>query len=311
MNEQTHRIRDAFLQQDFLPINKESYPLFKNYDKGELLLAEMTATVATVWASAYNALYKCIDGYLCSLWFFRETVYFEINPPADPHRPLQNIIDILYDLSVKAGLSALTIYAVEESYLEQYQNFKGYTVKTEYSDDHSEYVYRITDLLELSGSVNFYKRKRLKRCFEPAGIVLQTMTHENAGLCLEIQEAWCRSQDCAICGSFVGCEKQALEMMIALFDGAVYTGLILYHDGTPSGYVICEKMNEKMAYLYFGKALMQDFFVYLIYVMFKDYLGGVECMNINEDMGNKGLRQFKAHLSAHQLWRKYLCIYTK
>jgi hypothetical protein len=311
VNEQTRKIRDIFLRRDFLPISKESYPLFKSYDRGELLLAEMTATVATVWASAYDALYKCIDGYLCSLWFFRETVYFEINPPVNPRRSLQDIVDILYDLSVAAGLSALTVYAVEEAQLEQYRNFEGYTVKTEYSDDHSEYAYRTADLLELSGSVNFYKRKRLKKCFETADIVLWTMTRENAGLCLEIQEAWCRSQDCAVCGSFVGCEKQALQMMMTLFDSAVYTGLILYHGERPAGYIICEKMNEKTAYLYFGKALMQDFFVYLIYMMFKEYLGGVEYMNINEDMGNKGLRQFKAHLSAHQLWRKYLCTYTK
>jgi hypothetical protein len=46
-------------------------------------------------------------------------------------------------------------------------------------------------------------------------------------------------------------------------------------------------------------------------MMYKEYLTGVEYMNMSEDMGHTGLRQFKSHLSVHEFWRKYICTYTK
>jgi hypothetical protein len=184
-------------------------------------------------------------------------------------------------------------------------------MKTEYSDDHSEYAYRIKDVLELSGGINFYKRKRLKKCFAMSNISVRPITSENVYTCLTIQEAWCCKQDCSFCNSFAGCEKQALKVMVTIFKEPLYKGLILYHDEHPVGYVICEKKDNSLVFLYFGKATVPDFFVYLIYMIVKMYFSDVEYLNINEDMGNQGLRQFKAHLSAYDLWRKYGCTFTK
>jgi hypothetical protein len=56
---------------------------------------------------------------------------------------------------------------------------------------------------------------------------------------------------------------------------------------------------------------MEGYFVYLIYMLFKSCLPEVEYMNLNEDMGSPGLRLFKSHLSAYELWPKYICTYTK
>jgi hypothetical protein len=306
-----HDIYGSFREKGFLPIDKEAYPLFKSYDRGEVLLAEMSAAVAVVWASAYNALYKSIHGYLCSVWFFKETVYFEINRPSNPECSLRQLIDELYSLCEDAGLSFLSIYAIDREHLEEFEGIGEYRVKTEHSGDHSEYVYKTADLLELSGGKNYDKRTRLKRCFDTPGISVRPMTGENAGACLEVQDTWCRDRDCPSCSSFVGCEKEAIKTMIDIFDQRIHTGLLLYRDDLPSGYIICEKISPKLAFTYFGKAIMPNFFLYLIYTMFKEYLPGVEYMNLNEDMGNEGLRRFKSHLSVHELWPKYLCTYTK
>jgi hypothetical protein len=307
MTEEQRRLYTYFTREGFLPIDRGSFPEFRAFDGGNIRLGEMTATVAAVWASAYSALYKSIKGCLCSVWFFQgePPVYFEVNCPENSP---QEAVDILYDLSVKAGLPFLQIYGIDENCLDAYQNIKGYDVRTEYNEDHSEYAYWIQDLLDLSGKANYYKRKRLKKCFDMPNLSVRPM--KDAALCLKIQEEWCKEQDCAFCRSFVGCEKEALQVMIDIFDGT-YTGLFLYIDEKPVGYTICQKMGKEVAFLYFGKAVIPDGFLYLIYTMFKDNLTGVEYMNINEDMGNMGLRQFKTHLSAHKKWRKYLCTYTK
>jgi hypothetical protein len=103
--------------------------------------------------------------------------------------------------------------------------------------------------------------------------------------------------------------------MVELFDERRHTGLVLYLGEERSGYVICERISEKLAFLYFGKAVVEGFFVFLIYRLFTDPLTracfeGLEYLNINEDMGSPGLRLFKSHLSAYELWPKYICTFT-
>ncbi|MDR0721163.1 MAG: hypothetical protein LBF75_00010 [Treponema sp.] len=314
MTERQNKAYDYFRQQGFLPVDGESYPVFKSYDQGDNRLGELTAVVAVVWGFAYHAVYKVIQGYLCSLWFHREgQAYFEILRPSQrgPTCSLQEAVDILYGLSLGAELPFLRIYAIEERFLGEYEALKGYIIKTEYSDDHSEYAYRIKDVLELSGGINLNKRNRLKKFFKQLNISLQPIRKENVHLCLEVQKAWCARRACSFCESFVGCEKNALAIMAVIFDEQVHTGIIGYFDTVPVGYAICEKKNEQMAFLYFGKSTVPDFFVYLIYMIVKMYFSDVACLNINEDMGNAGLRLFKAHLGIHELWRKYSCTFTR
>jgi hypothetical protein len=303
---------EYLLGQGFLPIGGESYALYKNYDRGGSRLWEMTATSVSVWGSASRALYKDIRGCLCSAWFTEGIpAYFVVHRPSVPGASLRQIVDLLYDLSREAGLPFLQIGVIDGAFLKEYEEIEGYHVRTEYNEDHSEYAYRPKDILEWSGGINLNKRNRLKKCLAVPDISLRPMTNENIRLCLEVQEAWCRRQDCAYCESFFGCEKKVLEIMTGIFDDRVHRGLFLYHGEEPMGYAICENINEKAVYLHFGKANMPDFFLYLIYMMVKMYFMENKYFNISEDMGNMGLRMFKAHLGAHELWRKYFCTFTK
>jgi hypothetical protein len=300
----------CLVDKGFVPAGRESYPLFQNFIH-DSELAEKTAVVSTVWSATFNELYKIINGYLCTAWFFPGLpVYFELNRPLDCGCPLQDMIDGLYSLAMEAGLPFLQIYAIDEKFLGEYESIRGYDIRTEYSDDHSEYVYPVQLLLNLTGRINNPKRKRLNKCFNNPGISIVPLTKENIGLCLEMQNQWCASKDCATCASFAGCEKTALETMIDIFDEQIHQGLLLYSGKSIAGYVIGEKKSQKLAYGYFGKSIVQDHFVYLIYMMVKMYHADVEYLNTNEDMGSPGLRMFKSHISVHELWRKYACTYT-
>jgi hypothetical protein len=274
----------------------------------------MSATIIAAWSFAYHGLYKIIHGYLCSAYFYEgRPVYFTIYRPMDEKSEytLQQIIEILYDLSRHAELPFLQVKFIEERFLKEYQDIAGYEIKTECLEDNDEYAYKIQDLLEISGTVNFYKRKRLKKCFNNPHLSIRPITNGTIHICAEIENEWCKQKDCPYCESFAGCEKKAMEIMADIFDENIYTGIFLYYDETPVGYVICEKINETLSFLYFGKATMHDYFIYLIYMIFKDYLSDVKYMNMNQDMGHTGLRLFKRHLSAHELWRNYTCTFNK
>jgi hypothetical protein len=302
-----------FQKEGFLPVGKESYSLFKKYDHDDVRLHETSATVSTIWAFAYNAIYKVVGGYLCSVWFYRGgEVYVIVQHPRETRDfSLQDVVDTLYGFAAGAGLPSLHIWAVEERFLAEYLAVKGYEITSGYSDDWSEYAYRIGDLLELSGGVNLNKRNRLKKFLNRQDISLLPIDAGNIRTCLEIEDQWCRRQDCEYCGSFTGCARKSLEAMIGIFDSGVYGGIFGCIDNVPAGYAIWEKRSKKVAFLYFAKANVADFNVYLYYILAKAYLSGTEYLNIGHDMGKPGLRTFKKHLSSHELWRKYLCVFTK
>jgi hypothetical protein len=171
-------------------------------------------------------------------------------------------------------------------------------------------VYLPGDMTDLSGAFNKNKRRRLKKFFA-APITFQPINSENIGQCLAIQDEWCRRQDCAVCRSFSGCEKRALEIMTKLFDPQIQSGVYMYIDGALVGYNIWELRSNNVAFLYFSKALVPNLSMYLCYTIAKEYLSHAAYLNANEDMGKPGLRAFKTHLSRYALWRKYVCTFEQ
>jgi hypothetical protein len=320
LNERDHAVRDKLLRQGFLPVGPESYPLFRDF-KGTSLLSELTPAVSTFWTNSFYQLYRFINGALVTVFFFDGLEpYFEINrsgnDASDPAAAssLKALVDTLYGLALGAGLPSLRVYAVEERFLEEFRGIPGYEVGAEYSDDHSEYVYKPADIVNLAGGINHKKHTHLNKFLGREDIEIKPMDQGNLRLFLDVEREWCGFQDCAVCSAFAGCEYKALEIMADIYDDPCFHGLFGYVGGKVSGYLIWERRENGRAYLHFGKGLFQNFFVYLIYVLAKDELGGSDpavSLNLNEDMGKEGLRRFKKHLGIYEHWRKYLCVYKR
>jgi hypothetical protein len=318
LNERDRAVRDKLLRQGFLPVGPESYPLFRDF-KGTGLLSELTPAVSTFWTSSFYELYQFIDGALVTVFFFDGLEpYFEINRPGEGASPLRGLIDTLYGFALDAGLPSLRVYAVEERFLEEFRGIPGYEFGVEYSDDHSEYVYKPADIVNLAGGINHKKHTHLNKFLGREDIEIKPMNRGNLRLFLDVEREWCGFQDCAVCSAFAGCEYKALEIMADIYADDYFNGLFGYVEGKVSGYLVWEQRENGRAYLHFGKGLPRNFFVYLVYVLAKDKLGEdpagrapVVSLNLNEDMGKEGLRQFKKHLGIYEHLRKYLCTYKK
>jgi hypothetical protein len=314
VNDKYAYVHDFFVNEGFLALDRKNYPLLRKYNHCSLL-QEKSAVIFLIWDSniRYNnvVLYKIINECLCSVFLFGgETINWTIHRPQENDAyPLQPIIDTLCELCKKAGLPFLQIKFIDEHLLAEYQAIQGRAIQTTWSIDRSEYAYKTKDLVNLSGPDNYYKRKRVKKFIDLPDISIRPITNKNVQLCLEIEAAWCKNQDCSYCGSFAGCEKKALEALVDIFDDTFHTGLFLFSGEIPSGYIICEQINKKLSFLYCGKSTMDDGFIYLIYIMYRDFIIDSEYMNMNEDMGHQGLRKFKKLLSVHELWHKYVVTY--
>ncbi|MDR1218488.1 MAG: hypothetical protein LBK73_02645 [Treponema sp.] len=312
MNEQESRAFSFFLKNGFIKADKESFPVFRKYESCSVL-EEMSATIVAAWSFAYNGLYKLIHGWLCSVYFYEgKPVYFAIHRPLSlSEYSLQRIVDILYDLCMEAGLPFLQVKFIEERRLCEFEAIKGYEIKTEFFDSDTEYAYRPSDFLNLSGNVNMSKRHRIKKCSLIEKMTLFPVTNDNIHLCSVIQTEWCGAKECSFCESFSGCEKEALNIMMDIFDDRIYNGLYLYYENKAIGYAIGERRDQNISFLYFGKTTIQNYFVYLIYKMVELYFSDAVYFNMSEDMGNAGLRLFKTHLGKYIAWRKYICTFIK
>jgi hypothetical protein len=301
--------RAYFLDHGFLPVGTESYALFSRYEDGNML-QEKSAVIACTWALSSLALYAIIEDWLCCVFFFgMRPPYFILYRNAGS-APLQRIIDRLYFLSRESGLKDFRVECIEKKFLKEHLLVEGYEKKVFCLEQDNEYAYKVKDLVNLTGRLNYKKRNTRKKISEMTDLAIVPMTRNNFSLCHEVEKTWCGEHDCAYCRSFYGCEKEALELMAEIFDESRHFGLVAAAEGRPAGYLICQKMSETLAFLYFGKGNLPQLYSYLIHKTFDEYIHA-DYMNISDDLGMKGLRTFKKELSKHELWPRYGCTYSK
>ena len=311
MTDAQKKAYSIFLSEGFFSLDKESYKILQKY-KYYSRLQEKNITTYVVWQDCLFGLYKIIDQCLCSVFFHeQQEIYWTIQRPKENSEyPLQQILSVLVKLCKKADIHELRIKLIDQQLLDEYLAVQNPILHIIYDIDGSEYIYSRDNLLNLKGTANYYKRKRIKKYINRKDISIQLMTKENVNLCLEIEDQWCSRQDCSYCYSFFGCEKKAIEIIVDIYSEEIHKGLLLFNEDKPVGYIICEQLNSKLSFLYFGKSTLDDGFVYLIYIMYKDYLKEVHYMNFNEDMGHPGLRKFKKLISPYELWHKYYISYS-
>jgi hypothetical protein len=314
MNEDQQKLYENFKTEGFLPIGPQSYPIFRQFDNDNLSF-EKCSTIISSWSPLSNGLYKIIDEYVCAVFFFPTSPeYFSIFSPHGKEKSLQTIIDKLYEIAIHCGLKEFIVASIENRFLKNYENIIGYHIKSSFDQAESDHTYRMENLVCLDGTVNYYKRKRINLYCDREDIRLDPMTKQNVKLCLDIQKKWCDAKtdgECEICKSYFGCESKAISAMTDIFDENIHAGIIGYIGDTPMGYVITEDINKDVSFLHFGKGLDNDFFIYLIYMIYKTKINDFEYMNMGMDLGDPGLHFFKRKLSLSESWERYSCLYTK
>ena len=310
MNDKQKNIQNCLFNKGFLPADKESHLVIKNFNSDNMLF-ELTACLIVTWSGEYNILYKCLNGFLCIANFYPDGDFsFYIIRPMENHE-LQSIVDILYEISLEAGLEALPIWNIEERFLKDYRYLIGYNIETAYNEDFSEYVYNKDNFIDLAGRKNKEKRYLIKKFLDKPNVSIQKMTKNNIYLCMDIENSWCSKQNCDLCRSFAGCSKNTLKIMLDIFDDYMYKGILGYIDDIPVSYIIFEKTSKDIAYFHIAKTIVPDFSVFIYYIAAKNYLNDVKKINTGADLGKEGLRFFKKRLGKYELQTKYLCSFKR
>lgn len=218
--------------------------------------------------------------------------------------------------NVKPVIEELLTYCEENDYAfkmhsllaekreELENNFPG-KFKIEANRDLADYVYRVDDLVQLSGKKYHGKRNHIKR-FKDNNWLFEPITKENIQECLEMNQHWCEMNNCA-----ADPEKReeccAVKRAFRYFEELNFFGGLLRMDDKVVAYTIGERLNSNTLVVHVEKAFsdIQGAYPTINQEFLANMATEYEYVNREEDLGVPGLRKAKLSYQPAILLEKY------
>lgn len=172
--------------------------------------------------------------------------------------------------------------------------------------DHFDYVYASRELIELKGN-KFHKKKNLLAQFTKNYVYdYQPMTPECVESVLDMQENWCRWNECE--AEALIAENAVIHRVLTSFDRIEeLTGGALWVDGRIIAYTVAERLPPDMLVIHFEKGDIRYKGVYqAINRMFLEHAAtDIPRVNREQDLGDAGLRKAKLSYNPSEFLEKY------
>lgn len=182
--------------------------------------------------------------------------------------------------------------------------FPGKFVITEHRD-YADYVYRVSDLVNLSGKKYHGKRNHLARFYENDWS-FEPITADNVAECLEMNHRWSvENADTKEDG--VLAERCAIRLCLTHMEELGCFGGLLRVNGEVAAYTVGERLNSDTVVVHFEKAFsrIQGAYPAINREFLSRMCGGYTYVNREEDLGIEGLRRAKESYHPAFLVTKY------
>lgn len=196
---------------------------------------------------------------------------------------------------------------VPEALLQIWQQTTGLDCEAQPSREHWDYLYPVTDLVELKGN-KYHKKKNLLNQFSKTyGFQYMPLSADNIHQTLQMQENWCTWRDCASQAA-LDSENQAISKVLKnwrqfhrLSGGAIMVGPDM------AAYTVAERLSADTLVIHFEKGNHDFKGIYqAINQMFLENAGqGFAMVNREQDLGNEGLRKAKLSYNPVGFLKKY------
>jgi hypothetical protein len=194
---------------------------------------------------------------------------------------------------------------IPESYLKKFTCLPGLTAVLDRNN--CDYVYRVQDLIRLSGNKYHTLKNHLNRFNKTCSWEYHALTPELIGECLNLQEEWCRLKQCLESPSLQS-EEQAIIEALNHLDRLNYRGGVIRINGTVEAFTLGELLNSETVVIHIEKANPELTGLYpLIQQQFLDHeWNQIPLVNREQDLGLKGLRKAKQSYQPVFMVNKYL-----
>jgi hypothetical protein len=225
-------------------------------------------------------------------------------PAGQPVRPAVEVA--MNDLSErKCGLD---IMGINDEFLERLkaEGTQGYIIEED--RDLAEYVYKSSDLAELTGKKFHSKRNHLNRFLADTSYEWQDLTPEMLTQCLSVYKNWMQEKEEEDAdGDTDPNELFAVREAVTHMHALGLIGALVCVDGKPAAFTVGERFRPNMALVHIEKGNQEIPGIYafinnqFVCRNFRD----VEFINREEDMGIPGLRRAKESYNPVRMVNKY------
>jgi hypothetical protein len=265
-------------------------------------ISELTFTNLFIWRHYYQFKVTLHRGFLTLLAHPPETTpfFFPSLGKGDFQAWVIDCLGYLKEQGFPPGLARFP-----ESYLKDLSSLPG--LKSIYDRNNSDYVYRIRDLIRLSGKKYHTLKNHINRFNKTYSWEYLPLTPALIGECLDLQEEWCRLKQCLESPSLQS-EEQAIIEALKHIDVLHYKGAVIRILGKVEAFTLGELLNPQTVVIHIEKANPELTGLYpLIQQQFLEHQWNtIPFVNREQDLGLEGLRKAKLSYQPEFMVNKYL-----
>lgn len=183
-------------------------------------------------------------------------------------------------------------------------------LKSEFDRDNSDYVYLMSDLVQLPGRKYHKKRNHIAQFKAKYGdYEYRRVTPDMVEQCVALQRAWCDIRGCFIPGnrSLAEEHESVMEALSLLEPLGLLAGAVMIDDEV-AAFSIGSELNKETFVIHFEKANLA--YPGLYQVINREYAADVSSdykfMNREQDLGDEGLRHAKESYYPDHMINKYI-----
>ena len=177
--------------------------------------------------------------------------------------------------------------------------------------DSSDYLYRIKDLVKLSGSRYDGKRNLIRQFKADNSHTYARFDKDHVAICRDFEKRWCQLKNCDA-DPGLSAERLAMSEMLDAFSCADIIAAGITIADKLCAVAIGEKLNPDTLVMHVLKAdpRIRGLYQAITHEFLKNEAAGFEYVNFEEDMGIEGLRKSKLSWHPCKFIDKYL-VYLK
>jgi len=173
--------------------------------------------------------------------------------------------------------------------------------------DQWDYVYSVTDLIELRGNKYHNKRNHVEQFAKQYQFAYRPLTPDQIPTCVELQDRWCDEKHCDLVATLRG-ENRAVKESLEQFETLGIAGGCIEIEGKVEAFALGELLNAETVVIHIEKANAAYHGLYQIInqQFLEKAWPHIPYVNREQDMGITGLRKAKQSYHPHHMVEKFV-----
>jgi len=277
-------------------------PLFDlAFKQSPPVISEFTFTNLFIWRHAYRIKISRLDHFLCLLSDQGEnSFFFPIIGRGDVVECYRALLHYHKDKGTHHRVARLPEEAVSGI------DWEGAGMVTELDRDQSDYVYRVEDLVKLTGRKYHRKRNHIRQFKENYRYQYVPLVSEWIPECLRLETEWCNLRQCDVIPGLAK-EFLAIKEVFTHFDELGVKGAAILIGGRVEAFTFGELLNPDTVVIHIEKAnpAFEGLYSVINQAFLENEWPACTYVNREQDLGEEGLRKAKESYFPHHIVHKY------